>query len=94
MVERVARAIMKARNDVIARGPFDPTRMSVDERVLARAAIEAMREPTELMFMRGGNAEPYNRTQTGRMRGRRIGDKPARDCWRIMIDTALNERLT
>jgi hypothetical protein len=55
----------------------------------ARAAIAAMREPTEAMFMRGGNVEPYNRAQTGRMLGKRIGDLPARDCWRIMIDWAL-----
>jgi hypothetical protein len=46
-----------------------------------------------MMFMCGGNAEPYNRTQTGRMRGRRIGDKPARDCWKIMIATALERHL-
>jgi hypothetical protein len=55
----------------------------------ARAVVEAMREPTDDMFMAGSNAEPYNRAQNGRMRGRRIGDMPARDCWRLMIDRAL-----
>ena len=34
----------------------------------ARAVIKVMREPTEDMFMSGGNAEPYNRSQTGRAR--------------------------
>ena len=58
----------------------------------ARAAVAAMREPSDGMFMRGSNAEPYNRKQNGRMRGRRIGDMPARDCWRLMIDAALEEQ--
>jgi hypothetical protein len=55
----------------------------------ARAVIKVMREPTEDMFMSGGNAEPYNRSQTGRKRGGRIGDLPARSCWRLMIDRIL-----
>jgi hypothetical protein len=56
----------------------------------ARAIVGAMREPTADMFMAGSNAEPYNRRQDGRMRGKRIGDMPARDCWRLMIDRALS----
>lgn len=81
MVERVA-AMLQQQMSKVSSG----TRTYDD---IARKVIEAMREPTELMFMRGGDAEPYNRDQTGRMLGRRIGDKPARDAWRIMIETAL-----
>lgn len=57
----------------------------------AKRVLIAMFEPTHAMYMHGGNAEPYNRAQSGRMRGRRIGDLPARDAWRLMIDRALGE---
>ena len=57
----------------------------------ARAVLEAIREPTHEMYMIGGNAQPYNRAQDGRKRGRRIGDLPARDAWRRMVDKALQE---
>jgi hypothetical protein len=82
MVDRVARAMM-------ARGA--PENWEGWQN-LARAGIEEMYEPTSRMFMCGANAEPYNRAETARMRGRRIGDKPARDCWKIMIATALDRR--
>lgn len=57
----------------------------------ARAIVEVMLESTHSMYMHGGNAEPYNRAFTGRMKGRRIGDLPARDAWRMMIECALLE---
>lgn len=96
MVERVARAIYDAENgidgDQIADMLYDDIRIigSVDEcramtlavcRMAARAAIAAMREPTEVM-VRDGRAEikPDHLP---------ADDGDAVGCWRAMIDAAL-----
>lgn len=69
MVERVARAIAEARFGIGC--PVDG-----DDRIAARAAIEAMREPTDAMV-----DAAYGRERTGTERGN----------WRAMIDAALTE---
>lgn len=85
MIERVARALARSNGD----GAYWHAYLRQ-----ALAAIEAMHEPTEAMFMAGSNAEPYDRAGTSRMHGRRIGDLPARDCWRLMIERALKSDRT
>jgi hypothetical protein len=47
MVERVARAIAKRQGEIMLGA--DPATQTADPRALARAAIAAMREPTEAM---------------------------------------------
>jgi hypothetical protein len=59
----------------------------------AKRIVAVMRKPSAGMFMLGGNVEPRSRDQTGRMKGKRIGDMVARDCWRGMIDAALAEKM-
>lgn len=83
IVERVAVAIFKR-----ARDESDWSEISEDERhqwrADARAAIAAMREPTETMPMAGFHAafetsdEPVY-----------VGDHEIRKMWRAMIDDAL-----
>lgn len=76
-MERVAKAL--ARNDTPHKGWGDHSGTSQDVyRSLARAAIEAMREPTDLM----GNGLPQ---------GYRAGSHSATQIWRAMIDAALAE---
>lgn len=54
-------------------------RDTTDELAMARAAIEAMREPTDDMASAGGSELPdYD-----------AGDDDAVDCWKRMIDEAL-----
>lgn len=89
MVERVARAICKSRafeGFSCCRWPSNRWRTNarcpVEQGVLndaARAAIEAMRVPTE------GMIEASNREWDGRMSHRSSG------AWRAMIDAALGE---
>lgn len=78
MVERVARAMDAAEDKYWAAFPVDypMTDESVPMEVLARAAIEAMREPTEEMLLGGFEAD----TESG------FG---ARSVWAAMIDAAL-----
>lgn len=79
MVERVARAIQR-RSETAGRGPEDGDLRTapLSDRVcrdLARAAIGAMREPTEAMVTEA----------------RRLNHPRDRDVWRTMIDAALTE---
>jgi hypothetical protein len=76
MIERVARAI----------GDWDSGRAMVldanDCRQIARAALEALREPTEGMLLPGAETLPdYD-----------PGCDDAKNCWQAMIDAALSEK--
>lgn len=51
MIDRVARAIAAREAEIMVGA--DPTHQSADPRALARAAIEAMREPTDAMTYSG-----------------------------------------
>lgn len=82
MVERVAWAIEPFLKDLTTSTTED----------IARLAIEAMREPEGMMFMKGGNVPPSNqgRDHLGpRRSSKRIGDLAAKECWETMIDEAL-----
>lgn len=95
MVERMARAICEASG----RNPDDP--LFWNERTgqvigvawrgyewKARAAIAALREPTEAMLADGDSAIPRFEAdaETG---ARMMGREGALECWRTMIDAAL-----
>lgn len=88
MIERVARAIALVTNE-----PHPLTGAEL-ARAQALAAVGAMREPSETMFMRGGNVPVSNRGDDHKpiRSGRRIGDMAAADAWRTMIDVALMEK--
>lgn len=77
MVERVAGAIYDAAGDC------DQEMNLAAARALARAAIAAMREPTEAMKAAGGFAY----MERGGMNARDGSD----DIWRAMIDAALKQ---
>lgn len=89
MVEKVARAIYEATPFPNTEGPYEA---QTDEyrrmcKVLARAAIEALREPTEEMANEGMNAgtdadDPY---EPGNMSSATI------PIWQAMLDAALKE---
>lgn len=97
MIERVARAISQhvgpfAFDDLPRDRPEMKNRQRAGEDVFdtqaemletARAAIEAMREPSEAMFEAGGEA-PLNMD-------RDVGRGPAGRVWSGMIDAALSE---
>lgn len=74
MIERVAIAISGA--------PF-PSKASLTK---AKKAIEAMREPTENMFVEG-DVEILSYLNDGRLVS--YNSTPAIDCWKSMIDAAL-----
>lgn len=80
MVERVAKAIAAADLDE-GDGMYDYYALTEDivdlYTTLARAAIKAMRDPTEAMYEEAEDAIGYN---------------VACDIWWVMIDTALKER--
>lgn len=87
MVERVARAIYAA---AWGFGHPPPTGVELEEaRAQARAAIEAMREPTEAMEIAGMEAAPMFLRDEG---AQRVRSSPSTDdCAKIfkaMIDTA------
>lgn len=65
MVERLRQIISEARAE------------EKSDAYIARAAIQAMREPTEAMLLAGERAEE-------------LGDSPAYKHWRAMIDAALS----
>jgi hypothetical protein len=106
MVERVARALVRKRVEleIEADGFAVPTNpefyadLVVDEadRAEARAAIEAMREPTEEMLKAAFVA--MNETPSGTWKAmkaegvtpRRLFDVKQAPRWRAMIDAALN----
>jgi hypothetical protein len=76
MVKRVARAIGKADHlDEIIPDDLEP---------IARAAIAAMREPTEAMLTA---AADWSR----RKYGSPIGNDAATGCWHVMIDAILRD---
>jgi hypothetical protein len=91
MIERVARALYeRARNPAApAEGGYvsndEPPYTTLDGKWnlsdMARAAIEAMREPTEAMVTAGGHAALDSVSQRA----------DARDAWEAMIDAALKE---
>lgn len=70
MVERVAEALAKS------------DKYTSDYTALARAAIEAMREPTEGMTNAAFNIELWDQP---------INEHCAQDVWQTMIDAALQE---
>jgi hypothetical protein len=83
MVERVARALHQVADDRSSpdcKVPWGECLPNYHALILedARAAIEAMREPTDLM----GNGLPV---------GYRPGSMSAREIWSAMIDEALKE---
>lgn len=80
MVERVARAIALAQLDNDTRAVVDPNTWPVAESYcdMARAAIEAMREPT-VQMCRDAAWDDW-------------GPDECRLCWRSMIDAALSEK--
>lgn len=78
MIERVARALEPK---CAGFGPGDTPRLVALE--FARAAIEAMREPTPQMEDAGMDANP---------RGRTISDADLLAIYRAMIDNALSEQ--
>lgn len=82
MVERVARALWA---EAQCPGKFEdcePLAGQIRFRELARAAIEAMRGPTEAMIKIG---DDYTHC------GGSCGNRAGRDTWQAMIDAALNE---
>lgn len=82
MIECVARAIAEADQE-----DYMEDFQRFDKR--ARAAIEAMREPTEAMIEEGASTRCTIQIGRQAMSGA-IGSWPAKDCWRYMIDAALS----
>lgn len=87
MVKRVARAICDS-----LFGPYDPTALgastspSAQSRKAARAAIEAMREPTVPMLLAA-----VKKAKEEQVRPIEIHRQDATDFWQAMIDAALSE---
>lgn len=82
MIERVARAVYEARNSgraTVAEWLELPQAVRAEERRDARAAIEAMREPTEGMVQAAHEEAPH------------IGSVFWWHSWRAMIDAALKD---
>lgn len=80
MIERVARAIDIKQME--GHGVYE----------IARAAIEAMREPTEAMLRAGGD-EPYLATSGSPLVFAEVRDVVApENIWQAMIDAALEEK--
>ena len=107
MVERVARAIYDAPNgidgDQLADMLVEDCRITGADpaacqtqvldvcRHVARAAIAAMREPTEAMVSKRAE-RPVTLQMSGLAMSAPLGASAAKDCWRAMIDAALQER--
>lgn len=77
-IEEVARAIHAASEEVYT---------IEASRLLARAAIEAMREPTDAMRLAGSRAGPYDDDGDYTM-----GEDAVEDIFTAMIDAALSEQ--
>lgn len=87
MIERVARAIGGEENGAPGDEPGERWR---NWEPAARAAIAAMREPTDAQTHAGREA---TRDPSGNMREYAgITERDARDCYRAMIDAALEEK--
>jgi len=84
MIKRVARAIFVAADDAHNTWPTPDHPECVK---MARAAITAMREPTEAMIKRGDEVEWYD----GDDRLMSAGAYNAEKIFQAMIDTALAE---
>lgn len=86
MIEQVARAIAKAQGfdgDQLLDFAGDwPDNFEFDWVELAKAAIQAMREPTEAMIEAGRYVEDGSGDYS-------IGKDPAINVWQFMIDAAL-----
>lgn len=84
MIERVTKAIVRARHPGLEESEIDNEDshywwgLSVDE---ARAAIEAMREPTEVMVVAADAFDQGN-----------AGIEECKDIYRAMVDAALAKR--
>lgn len=92
MVRRVARALCKAAGydpdtteDICVHGDPESHYLWAKYRVRARAAIEAMREPTELMISEGESACSLGI-------GKPCDDEALPRVWRDMVDAALHQR--
>ena len=92
MVERVARAICRAGgknpDEVMLSLGGEKTLMWEAFEDVARAAIEAMREPTEAMTAAGSRVDVWHSWCAA---GERIVDDSAGDVYRGMIDAALKD---
>jgi hypothetical protein len=97
MIERVARAMAEADgwpSLEIARRTLGGEN-SCDFDLCARAAIAAMREPTDAMYMAGGIVSPSAHLADKDYKPygtRTIGDMAAKAAWVKMIDAALEEK--
>lgn len=91
MIERVARSLCEAQRQL----PGDPTWETTCARDLyrveARAAIEAMREPTTAMIWNGGRAGRGDPWFNGMDVRPEVG---ASSVWALMIDAALEKDKT
>jgi hypothetical protein len=90
MVERVAEAIARGRSEggrklFVGWANLDPYDKDM-WRSAARAAIEAMREPTVDMAEAGDRSFERDEDSSGDYR---IYDADAGKCWRVMVDKAL-----
>ncbi len=84
MVERVARAMFYDTNRDYPAYSFHAADETTQATYIsnARAAIEAMREPTEDMEIAGDTETGWDKHEM---------PHPARNSWQAMIDAALNE---
>jgi hypothetical protein len=82
MIERVARAINDARYDYKSDASWVPL---LDDLTVARAAIEAMREPTKAMIRETYGLHEFDNDDMG------VSKKDAAKNWKMMIDAALKE---
>ena len=72
---------------------WSPDQVRAKAREMMRAVLAVLREPDEAMFMRGGNVAVSNRGKDdlNPRPGPRVGDMAARDVWKSMIDTILDD---
>lgn len=87
MVERVARAFVEH-----LRG--EGAIVWEEDIAAARAAIEAMREPTEVMLPERGVRVGFFSDADGIEDNMYVDKDEARDVWRAMVDAALNEQVS
>lgn len=88
MVERVARAMFYATNEHDTTWESEAQEIKTTHLIMARAAIEAMREPTDAMVMAADWAEaPYMENDLD------LGSQFKAE-WRAAIDTALLEQVS
>ena len=103
MIERVARAICQERCATPFGDPpcwaadnFDGCQDDTPCSGIARAAIEAMREPTEEMLEAGMEASPMGRVEydDGTRTGKKVSysDHKCREIFHAIIDRALNKQ--